>query len=108
MDIDLLTVNQIINSINVIGGVGVLLFTQLLKSKLMFFVPFERYPVPTTLGVSAVITFIALQMQEFVWALENWEQILITFVTVAGVGAFLYNHIIKHWPAVRATEGSRV
>lgn len=97
-------VNSLINQITILSGIGVTVATQILKSKVVP-MKFQDHPVPTTIAVSIVATWLALVWQHFDFAWNNWKMAGATFVVVVGVAVNVYNHLIRNWTAVRNTEG---
>lgn len=85
---------SLINYVTMVAAAATVVAVQVLKSK---FIPvqFEKYPVPTTIGVSVIATFVALFSQHFVFDWTNWTKAVGTFVTVLLVAAMTYNHVVK-------------
>lgn len=99
-------IDTVINTITLIGGAGVMITTQVLKSKLIP-VAFQKHPVPTALGVAALGTYLSLLWSDFVFAWANWEQATATFLVVLGVAVFIYNNVVNNWASVKNTEGPK-
>lgn len=91
------------------GGVATTLAVQLLKSKLIPFVPAEKYPRITAAVVSAVASVAALVQSGVSWAfVTSTPQVIVAVVGgTLLVAASVYNNVIKSsaTPGEPAPEG---
>jgi hypothetical protein len=97
---------SLINYVTMTAAAATLLAVQLLKSK---FIPvrFQNYPVPTTIAISAIATFIVLHTQHFMYSWHSVAQAVGTFVTILLSAALTYNSVISHWPAAKSIEAPK-
>lgn len=98
--------SSFLNTITVLGGAGTIIATQILKSKLVP-VPFQKWPVPTTIGISAISTYLCLLWQDYTFDWSNWQQAAASFIVVLGVACIIYNNSIHNWPAAKNLEASK-
>jgi len=97
---------SLVNYVTMVAAGATILAVQLLKSPLIP-LPFQKYPVPTTILATAVATYFALLSQHFSFAWHNWTEILGTGLTILLVAVLTYNHAIQQWPAVKSLEAPR-
>lgn len=99
-------ITALINQVTLTAAIAVVIAGQILKSKLIP-VPFQNAPVPTTIVISIVATWIALVNQHFVLAWGSVSQVIGTFVVVFGTAVVVYNNSIRNWPAARSLEAPK-
>lgn len=95
---------EYLNHVVVLGGLAVVLVQQILKSKIVPLQVANKYPVPTSIILSAITGFAVVwqdaMAQPAAWT--DWVQLVATITLVA---AFSYNMTLKNWKELRATEG---
>jgi fluoride ion exporter CrcB/FEX len=87
----------------VMGGLAVVLIQQILKLKIVPNQFANKYPIPTLIILS-IATAVVEVWQDWVSpnAWTDWVQLV---VTIGLIAAFAYNHTLKNWAELRATEG---
>lgn len=87
-----------------LAAAGVVLIVQeILKLKVVPLAFANKYPVPTNIILSIVVT---LFLVPITWSFDNIGNLLIQIGTVAVVAAIAYNQLLEKWDALKSLEGT--
>lgn len=81
----------------------VLVVQEILKLRVVPLAFANKYPVPTNILLSVIVTFFMVPVQ---WGLENIGTLLVQIGTVAVIAAIAYNQLLAKSPEIKSMEGT--